>query len=130
MTPGANATCTTGLNSRLVCLGIELRLAEVSAPPEMPSLKERQASIVSGLTAVSSDLQQISRGIHPAILSTGDPVNRGLGSALKTLARRCPVPVNLDVGVERHAAVHLSAPDGGRRQRRPVRRRADHRGRL
>jgi hypothetical protein len=76
MTPGANATCTTGLNSRLVCLGIQLRLAEVSAPPEMPSLKERQASIVSGLTAVSSDLQQISRGIHPAILSTGDPVNR------------------------------------------------------
>jgi hypothetical protein len=76
MTPGANATCTTGLNGRLVCLGIQLRLAEVSAPPEMPSLKERQASIVSGLTAVSSDLQQISRGIHPAILSTGGWVQR------------------------------------------------------
>ena len=44
--------------------GLPGSLAEVSAPPEMPSLKERQASIVSGLTAVSSDLQQISRGIH------------------------------------------------------------------
>jgi signal transduction histidine kinase len=34
----------------------------------------------------------MARGIHPAILAKG-----GLGSALKTLARRCPVPVELDV---------------------------------
>jgi len=47
------------------------------------------------LAALSSELQQISRGIHPAILSEG-----GLGPALKTLARRCPVPVSLDVAVE------------------------------
>ena len=36
----------------------------------------------------------MSRGIHPAILSLG-----GLGPALKALARRSPVPVELDVGV-------------------------------
>jgi signal transduction histidine kinase len=47
------------------------------------------------LTAISSDLQEISRGIHPAILSDG-----GLAPALKTLARRCPVPAEVDVLVE------------------------------
>ena len=34
----------------------------------------------------------MSRGIHPAILSEG-----GLGPALKTLARRSAIPVELDV---------------------------------
>jgi signal transduction histidine kinase len=44
-------------------------------------------------------VQEISRGIHPAILSRG-----GLGPALKTLARRCTVPVDLDLHVERRFA--------------------------
>jgi hypothetical protein len=35
---------------------------------------------------------EISRGIHPAILSEG-----GLGPALRTLARRSAIPVELDV---------------------------------
>jgi signal transduction histidine kinase len=85
-----------GAQQRLVSLGLQVRLAESSAPPELQSLKELMSNIVSGLTAVSSDLQEISRGIHPAILSDG-----GLAPALKTLARRCPVPANVDVLVER-----------------------------
>jgi signal transduction histidine kinase len=48
------------------------------------------------LTDVSVDLQEISRGIHPAILSKG-----GLGPALKTLARRCTVPVTIDPAIDR-----------------------------
>jgi signal transduction histidine kinase len=40
---------------------------------------------------VVQDLQEISRGIHPAILSKG-----GLGPALRTLVRRSAVPVELD----------------------------------
>ena len=50
---------------------------------------------VSGLTEVFKELQEISRGIHPAILSTG-----GLPAALKTLARRSTVLVDLDVAIE------------------------------
>ena len=84
-----------GAQQRLVSLGLQLRLAEGSVPPEQP-LKEQLSGIVSGLTAVSSDLQEISRGIHPAILSEG-----GLGPALKALARRCPIPTNVDVLLER-----------------------------
>jgi len=39
------------------------------------------------------ELQEISRGIHPAILARG-----GLAAALKILARRSAVPVELEVG--------------------------------
>ena len=85
-----------GAQQRLVALGLQTRLAETSVPPEQPSLREQLGDIVSGLTAVSADLQEISRGIHPAILSKG-----GLGPALKTLGRRSTVPVDLDVGVDR-----------------------------
>jgi signal transduction histidine kinase len=41
---------------------------------------------------VLDGLREIALGIHPAILAEG-----GLGPALKTLARRSPVPVELDV---------------------------------
>ena len=62
-------------------------------PPEQHAA-QGAAGLTSchGLTGVSSDLQEISRGIHPAILSKG-----GLGPALKTLARRSAVPVDLDL---------------------------------
>ena len=85
-----------GAQQQLVSLGLQLRLAESSVPPELRSLKDLVSGVVSGLTAVSSELQEISRGIHPAILSDG-----GLGPALKTLARRCPILANVDVRVER-----------------------------
>ena len=50
---------------------------------------------VSDLMDVNEHLQEISRGIHPAILARG-----GLGPALTTLARRSTVPVELDVSNE------------------------------
>ena len=68
-------------------------------PDELHPLKERQAGLVTIVVAVSAEVQEISRGIHPAILSRG-----GLGPALKTLARRCTVPVDLDLHVERRCA--------------------------
>ena len=40
------------------------------------------------------ELREIARGIHPAILA-----ERGLAPALKTLARRSPIPVDLQVHV-------------------------------
>jgi len=84
-----------GAQQRLVSLGLKLRSAEASIPPELASVREQLAQIVDGLTGVSTDLQEISRGIHPAILSRG-----GLGPAPKTLARRSSVPVALRVGVD------------------------------
>jgi signal transduction histidine kinase len=84
-----------GAQQRLVTLGLKLRSAEASVPTDLGSVREQLAEIVHGLTGVSTDLQEISRGIHPAILSRG-----GLGPALKTLARRSGVQVELRVSVD------------------------------
>jgi signal transduction histidine kinase len=82
-----------GTQQRLVSLALELRTAEAIAPPEASELKARLGSAAEGLAGAVEDLQEISRGIHPAILSKG-----GLGPALKGLARRSSLPVELDVG--------------------------------
>lgn len=81
-----------GLQQRLVTLGLQVRAAEVSVPPAAAELKWELARVADGLMDVLRDVREISRGIHPVILS-----ERGLGPALRTLARRSAVPVDLDV---------------------------------
>jgi signal transduction histidine kinase len=85
-----------GAQQRLVSLGLKLRLAEGTVLPEQIDLRRELSGIASGLSEVSTDLQEISRGIHPAIQSRG-----GLGPALKTLARRSAVPVSLELAIGR-----------------------------
>jgi signal transduction histidine kinase len=85
-----------GAQQRLVALGLQLRLTEASVPADLQPLGEQLGDIASGLTAVTVDLQEISRGIHPAILSKG-----GIGPALKALARRSAVPVTLELAIDR-----------------------------
>ena len=85
-----------GAQQRLVSLGLKLRLAEESVSPKQSTLRAQISDVVTGLVGVSDELREIARGIHPAILSRG-----GLGPTLKTLARRCAVPVELDVAVPR-----------------------------
>ncbi len=84
-----------GAQQRLVSLGLQLRTVEAGVPRELPALAEGISDAISGLTEVSDDLQEISRGMHPAILSKG-----GLGPAIRTLARRSAVPVDLHVAVD------------------------------
>jgi signal transduction histidine kinase len=85
-----------GAQQRLVSLALELRQAEATVPAEQQELRERLAETARGVAGVLEDLQEISRGIHPAILSEG-----GLGPALRTLARRSPIPVELDLKADR-----------------------------
>jgi signal transduction histidine kinase len=85
-----------GTQQRLVSLALDMRAAEASAPPELVELKAQLSRTADGLAGAVENLQEISRGIQPAILSQG-----GLGPALKTLARRSSVPVQLDVSVDR-----------------------------
>jgi signal transduction histidine kinase/uncharacterized protein YoaH (UPF0181 family) len=84
-----------GAQQRLVALGLELRAAEACVPDQLQPLKQQISRLVTSVAGVSAEVQEISRGIHPAILSRG-----GLGPALKTLARRSTVPVDLDLGVD------------------------------
>ena len=54
------------------------------------------------LTGAVEELQEISRGIHPAVLSRG-----GLAPALKALARRSSVPVELRLDVGSRLPEHV-----------------------
>jgi PAS domain S-box-containing protein len=80
-----------GTQQRLVALALAVRAAEAKVPPELGELRAELSTAASGLAGAAEDLQEISRGIHPAILSKG-----GLGPALRTLARRAAIPVELD----------------------------------
>ena len=85
-----------GAQQRVVSLGLELRAIEAALPAERQDLCDRMSRVVDRSVRVcSTDLQEISRGIHPAILSKG-----GLGPAIKTLARRSAVPVDLDLAID------------------------------
>ncbi|HEY6574183.1 MAG TPA: GAF domain-containing sensor histidine kinase, partial [Mycobacterium sp.] len=95
-----------GAQQQLVALGMHARMAQESAPTEMVDLQTELSELASGLTSVFTELQQISRGIHPAILSEG-----GLGPALKSLGRRSTVPVSFDMSIEQRLpdAVEVAA---------------------
>jgi signal transduction histidine kinase len=84
-----------GAQQRIVSLGLELGAMQAAAAAENPELGAQLAGVVDGLSGLYADLQELSRGIHPAILSRG-----GLGPAFKTLARRSPVPVELAVEID------------------------------
>jgi signal transduction histidine kinase len=84
-----------GAQQRLVSLGLGLRAAQKAVPPGQPGLRQELARLARGTAEILEELREMSRGIHPAILSLG-----GLGPALKALARRSPVPVQLDVRVQ------------------------------
>jgi signal transduction histidine kinase len=81
-----------GAQQRLVSLVLQLRAAQADVPSGADQLSARLDQVAAGLAGVADELREFARGIHPAILADG-----GLGPALRTLARRCPIPVTLDV---------------------------------
>jgi signal transduction histidine kinase len=83
-----------GAQQRIVSLGLDLRAAQAAVPDELTDLRTRLDGSVDVLSQIHTDLQELSRGIHPAILSRG-----GLAAALKTLARRSPTPVALTIDI-------------------------------
>jgi PAS domain S-box-containing protein len=85
-----------GTQQRLVSLGLALRAAEANVPPELGEVRAELSRTASGLADAVEDLQEISRGIHPAILSRG-----GLAPALETLVGRAAVPVKLTTRIHR-----------------------------
>ena len=78
-----------GAQQRLVSLALKLRAAQAAVPPELGGHLDEAVAEAAGALA---ELTEIARGIHPAVLA-----ERGLAPALKTLARRSPIPVDLQV---------------------------------
>ena len=91
-----------GAQQQLVSLMLELRKAEATEPCEECGLHAYLARTGQALADVLDGLQEISRGVHPAILSKG-----GLGPALKALSRRSAIPVELEVRAERRLPEHI-----------------------
>jgi signal transduction histidine kinase len=85
-----------GTQQRLVSLGLDVQTAGAMVSADRPDLAATLAQLGDGLSAALKDLQELTRGIHPAILSSG-----GLGPALRAVARRSPVPVELTVDGDR-----------------------------
>jgi PAS domain S-box-containing protein len=85
-----------GAQSQLVTLALGLRSVEERVPVDMDDLKTEISRVADRLTTVIEELREMSRGIHPAVLSEG-----GLSPALEALALRSSVPVKLNVCCER-----------------------------
>ncbi|HET6988755.1 MAG TPA: GAF domain-containing protein, partial [Kribbella sp.] len=81
-----------GAQQRLVALALRLRSAASSGEP--CGVGAEIADVAEEIMAVIDDLREISRGIHPAILTES-----GLRPALRALARRSAVPAEVDIRV-------------------------------
>jgi len=79
-----------GAQQRLMALGINLRLARDRIERDPRQTAELLDASLQELSEATGELRELGRGIHPAVLS-----DRGLDAALKGLAGRAPVPVEL-----------------------------------
>ncbi|MBM2614385.1 hypothetical protein JIG36_02285 [Actinoplanes sp. LDG1-06] len=79
-----------GAQQRLVALALRLRTAAHDQ-----GHGDAVAEIGADLMTVIDELRELSRGIHPAVLS-----DSGLRPALRALARRSPLPVEVDVRLD------------------------------
>ena len=83
-----------GAQQRLVSLSVTLNLARKHAEPGSQTATLLDSAMTE-LTAGLSELRELARGIHPAVLT-----DHGLDPALEGLAARAPLPVTISATVE------------------------------
>ena len=93
-----------GIQQRLVWLALKARTIEMMTPQPMDEIRGELSLLADGLGTALDELREVSHGIHPAILSEA-----GLGPALKALARRSAVPVDLDLNLGPRLAERVEA---------------------
>ena len=79
-----------GAQQRLVSLALKLRLIKGSLGKNSEAAEALLAEADSELDHALEELRELARGIHPAVLT-----DRGLEAAIRALAERAPVPVEL-----------------------------------
>lgn len=79
-----------GAQQRLVSLALNLRLAGAKLDSDPEAAKQLLEESAAELGEATTELRELARGLHPAVLS-----DRGLRPALEALAGRAPVPVEL-----------------------------------
>lgn len=93
-----------GAQQRLVTLLTALRTIEARMPSGPDALRADVSHVAKGLSTAVDELRELSRGIHPAVLTQG-----GLSPALKALKRRSAVSVTLDVRLDSRLADQVEA---------------------
>jgi signal transduction histidine kinase len=79
-----------GAQQRLVSMALNIRLARAKLNEDPLAAEQLLATAGTELDSALAELRELARGIHPAVLT-----DRGLGTALETLANRAPVPVEV-----------------------------------
>jgi len=90
-----------GIQQRLIALTFRARAMARKPPDELPDMA---TELSEGLKDASDELREVSRGIHPTILTEA-----GLGPALRALARRSNVPVDIDVELDERLPAPVEA---------------------
>ena len=83
-----------GTQQRLVALALHLQRLRADVPVAEHATQEGLEQVERELKSVIEEVQDLSRGVHPAQLAVG-----GLRPALRALARRSPIPVDVSVDV-------------------------------
>src|SRR5436309_6527421 len=73
-----------------MALGINLRLVRDRIERDPPEAVELVDASLQELREATAELRELARGIHPAVLT-----DRGLEAAIRGLAGRSPVPVEV-----------------------------------
>ena len=84
-----------GAQQRLVALSLSLRLTRTRIDADPDAAAELIDEAIEELAGATAELRELARGIHPAILT-----DRGLDAALKAVAARAPVPVEVASSVD------------------------------
>jgi signal transduction histidine kinase len=90
-----------GIQQRLIALTFRARAMTRKPSDELPGIA---AELAEGLKDASDELREVSRGIHPTILTEAGP-----GPALRALARRSDVPVDVDVRLDERLPADVEA---------------------
>lgn len=97
-----------GAQQRLVALAVQLQLAAQLVRSGTPVVAEHLDELEAESREALDELRELARGIYPSVLT-----ERGLEDALRSIARRSTVPVELvytgtaDVGEEDAAATYF-----------------------
>ena len=79
-----------GAQQRLVSLALQLRLIESNLRKDPETAETLLDAASSELDHALEELRELARGIHPAVLT-----DRGLEAAVRAVAERAPIPVEL-----------------------------------
>jgi PAS domain S-box-containing protein len=90
-----------GAQQRLVSLSLWLRIAQSKLPGEPEAAVEAMSTATSELAQALSELRELARGLHPALLT-----DRGLAPAVHALCARTPLEVHF------HNSLEERLPDG------------------